>query len=131
MFSVVAAQWLTGDAGDVDAALAVLEGGEPGVDHVGLGQRADVAVQGSPLRPQHARQIRVGQAVADDALHQRAPVVVLYVANPLRTRTQDYQFCCGKQLLIEPLMYITHHHVHHPLCTHIGMSVLLKRKCWS
>lgn len=131
MFSVVAAQWLTGDAGDVDAALAVPEGGEPGVDHVGLGQRADVAVQGGPLRTQHARQIRVGQPVADDALHQRATVIVLYVADPLRTRTQNHQFCCGKQLLTEPLMYITHHHVYHPLCTHMGMSVLLERMATS
>lgn len=56
------------------------------MDHVGLGQRADVAVQGGPLRAQHSRQICVGQPVADDALHQRAPVVVLDVAHPLRSR---------------------------------------------
>lgn len=75
---------LTRDAGDLDAALAVPEGGEAGVDDVGLTKRSDVAVQGGPLRAQHARQICVGQAVADYALHQRAPVVVLYEPHPLR-----------------------------------------------
>ena len=75
---------LTWDARNVDAPLAVPEGGEAGVDHVGLGQRADVAVQGRPLRAQHAGQIRVWQALAYYALHQCAPIIVLDVAHPLR-----------------------------------------------
>lgn len=78
---------LTGNARNVDAALAVSEGGEAAVDHVGLGQRADVAVQGRPLRTQHTGQICVWQALADDALHERAPIIVLDVAHPLRAHT--------------------------------------------
>lgn len=77
---------LTWYTADVRTSAAFLEGREAGVDNMRLGVVADAAAESLLLSLQHGRQVRVRQALHNDALHERTPIVVLDVPHPLQTR---------------------------------------------
>ena len=77
---------LTWYTADVHTSAAFLEGREAGVDNMGLGVLADAAAQGLLLSLQHGRQMRVWQALHNDALHECAAIIVLDVPHPLQAR---------------------------------------------
>ena len=77
----------------------LVEGGQPGVHDMGIGEGADLAVQRGALRGNHGGEGGVRQARVDDALHERAPVIVLDEPQPLRaqhTRVQTLELAADQ-----------------------------------